>query len=70
MADEHALTDGIDIAVTGEGRALEAIKRMILAHTHELNQIGWMVKTEDLPNGVGLVITTSDTAQVAQAEGA
>jgi len=63
-AEERPLADGVDIAITGEGRTLEAIKRMIPAHAHELNLIGWMAKTEELANGVRLIVTTSDPAQV------
>ena len=49
--------------MTGEGRTLEAIKRMVPAHVHELGQIGWNAKTEDLPNGVRLTVTSSDPKQ-------
>ena len=66
VADEHALADGIDIAITDEGRTLEAIKRMVPAHAHELNQIGWTAKTDELPNGVRLIVTTSDPVQAAK----
>jgi hypothetical protein len=66
VADERALADGVDIAITGEGRALEAVKRMVPAHAHELNLIGWTANTEELPNGVRLTVTTSDPAQVAK----
>src|SRR6266436_2993724 len=40
IASERALDNGIEIAVTGEGRALEAIKRMVPAHVGELVKIG------------------------------
>src|SRR5689334_4592712 len=50
-ATEHALENGIEIVVTGEGRTLEAIKRMVPAHVGELVKLGWNAKTEDLPNG-------------------
>jgi hypothetical protein len=33
---------------------------MVLAHAHELTAIGWQAKTEDLPNGVRLVVTSTD----------
>ena len=66
VADERALADGVDIAITGEGRTLEAIKRMVPAHARELNLIGWTAKTEELPSGVRLTVTTSDPAQVAK----
>ena len=39
---------------------------MVPAHAHELNQIGWTAKTENLANGVRLIVTTSDAAQVAK----
>jgi hypothetical protein len=65
-ADERSLADGVDIVVTGEGRTLEAIQRMVPAHAHELTQIGWTAKTEELQNGVRLVVTSSDAKQVAK----
>lgn len=58
---ERSLDSGVEIAVTGEGRTLEAIKRMVPAHVSELVKIGWTAKTEDLPNGVKLTVTTDDT---------
>jgi hypothetical protein len=64
VATEHALDNGVEIAVTGEGRTGEAIKRMLPAHAQELRQIGWAVETEDLPNGVKLVVTSTDPQQV------
>lgn len=65
-AAETELADGVDIAVTGEGRTLAAIKRMIPAHAQELSRIGWTARTEELPNGARLIVTTSDAAQVAK----
>jgi hypothetical protein len=63
---ERALDNGVEIAVTGEGRTLDAIKRMIPAHVHELSQLGWNAKTEDLPNGVKLTVTSTDAKQVTK----
>jgi hypothetical protein len=60
------LDNGIEIAVTGEGRTLAAIKRMVPAHVHELAEIGWNAKTEDLPNGVKLTVLASDTAPLSK----
>jgi hypothetical protein len=65
-ANERPLANGVEIVVTGEGRTLEAIKRMVPAHAHELEQIGWSAKTEELPNGVKLVVTSDDTRQVVE----
>jgi hypothetical protein len=66
VADQHALDDGVEIMVTGEGRTADAIKRMVPAHVHELNAMGWNAKTEDLPNGVKLVVTSTDPNQVTK----
>jgi len=59
-AAERMLDNGIEIVVTGEGRTLEAIKRMVPAHISELREIGWIAKSEDLANGVKLTVTASD----------
>lgn len=64
VATEQALENGVEIAVTGEGRTLQAIRRMVPAHVGELVKIGWDAKTEDLPNGVKLSVTTNDPKQV------
>ena len=62
-ATERPLDNGVEIAVTGQGRTLEAIKRMVPAHVSELVKIGWNAKTEELPNGVKLTVTTDDAKQ-------
>jgi hypothetical protein len=33
---------------------------MVPADAHELQAMGWGARTEDLPNGVKLVVTSSD----------
>jgi hypothetical protein len=64
-ADEKRLDTGIEIAVTGEGRTRDAIKRMVLAHSRELAGTNrWSATGEDLPNGVKLTVTTADQTQV------
>ena len=65
-ASERPLDNGIEITVTGEGRTLGAIKRMVPAHTRELVALGWSASTQDLSNGVKLVVTASDPRQVAK----
>ena len=65
-AAERMLDNGIEIAVTGEGRTLEAIKRMVPAHVNELREIGWNAKSEDLANGIKLTVTASDAQPVAK----
>jgi hypothetical protein len=66
IATERPLDNGVEIAVTGTGRTLDGIKRMVPAHVHELSQLGWNAKTEDLPNGVKLIVTSTDTKQVTK----
>ena len=61
---------GIQAIVTGEGRTLEAIRRMVPEHAKEINgQNGWQARTEPLPNGVKLIVTSSDPRQVAVIRG-
>ena len=60
VADEKPLDNGIEILVTGEGRTSHAIKRMVPAHAACTQCHGWNAKTEDLPNGVKLVVTSDD----------
>lgn len=66
VADEKPLDNGVEILVTGEGRTADAIKRMVPAHAHALSATGWNTKTETLPNGVKLVVTSDDPAQVTK----
>lgn len=63
-ADQRALDNGVEIVITGDGRTLAAIKRMVPAHVHQLVELGWNAKTEELVDGVKLVVTSSDPAQV------
>jgi hypothetical protein len=61
---------GLEMVVTGEGRTLGAIQRMVPAHGHELSQMnGWSAKTDLAPNGVRLVVTSSDPREAAHIRG-
>jgi hypothetical protein len=60
-AMQRDVDNGIEINVTGEGRTLEAIKRMVPAHVSELREIGWNARSDDLPNGITLTVTASET---------
>jgi hypothetical protein len=52
---------GLEIAVTGSGRTLAAIRRMVPAHAGEINGLnGWSAKTAPLDNGVLFTVTASD----------
>ena len=59
-AAERVVENGVEITVTGEGRTLEAIKRMVPAHVNELREIGWNAKSDELPNGIKLTVMASE----------
>ena len=60
VATPRVFDNGIEFTVTGEGRTLEAIKRMVPAHVNELHEIGSNAKSDDLPNGVKLTVMASE----------
>jgi len=61
---------GITVTVTGAGRAIDAIQRMVPAHAAELDKMnGWRAKVEKLPDGVRLTVTAGDPAQVIRIRG-
>jgi hypothetical protein len=63
---ERALDNGVEIAVTGDGRTREAIKRMVPAHARELVKLGYDAKTEDLHDGVKLTVVSNDAKQAVK----
>lgn len=65
-ARERTFDNGIEIAITGEGRTPDAIKRMVPAHVHELVALGWNAETEDLPNGVKLTVRTNEALSLTK----
>jgi hypothetical protein len=57
---------GIRIAVTGTGRTLAAIQRMLPEHAREMNGAnGWAMQAEPRPDGVTLTVTSADAKQTA-----
>lgn len=61
---------GARYEVSGEGRTLEAILRMIPAHAREIDGMsGWAVRTEPVATGVVLTTTAADAGQVARIRG-
>jgi hypothetical protein len=61
---------GLEIAVTGGGRTLEAIRRMIPAHARELDGMkGWRAKIAPLRDGVLLTVTAAEPKEVAHIRG-
>jgi hypothetical protein len=69
-AAPRQIDGGLEIAVTGTGRTLDAIQRMIPAHAQDINGLhGWNVKAATLPNGEKLTVTSSDPQEVAHIRG-
>jgi hypothetical protein len=61
---------GLEIAVTGSGRTLIAIQRMIPAWVQMANgDNGWNAKVSELPNGELLTVTTTDPKEVQHIRG-
>ena len=55
---------GLRIAVTGAGRTLLAIQRMVPAQAREIDGTnGWKTSVEPIPNGVLLTVTSLDSQQ-------
>lgn len=68
--EARPIEGGVEIAVTGAGRTLDAIRRMVPAQAHELDGLhGWSAKAAPLPEGVQLTVTTSDAKDVAHIRG-
>ncbi|MEJ2433545.1 MAG: hypothetical protein P8Y53_10420 [Pseudolabrys sp.] len=59
-AQARMIDGGIEFTVTGAGRALPAIKRMVPAHAAVLRSLGWKTATEELPDGVRLTVMASE----------
>ena len=63
---ERMTDTSIEIAITGEGRTRDAIKRMVPAHVHELESLGWKAGTADMPDGVTLIVMANDAVPLAK----
>lgn len=60
------IENGVEITITGQGRTVDAIKRMVPEHALDLNQMGWSARTANLPNGVTLTVTTADSSKLPE----
>jgi hypothetical protein len=61
---------GLEIAVTGDGRTLVAIQRMVPAWAQTMNgQHGWTAKADTLPNGELLTVTATDPKEIEHIRG-
>jgi hypothetical protein len=65
-AAQHDVDNGIEIIVTGEGRTLEAIKRMVPAHVIALRETGCNTKSDELPNGVKLTVLANEAQSLTK----
>lgn len=67
VISKEPIDKGLLMAVTGSGRTLEAIRRMVLAHAHEIDgRNGWTVKARAIPDGVELTVTGGSDAETAK----
>jgi hypothetical protein len=70
VVNEKELPDGLMMSVSGSGRSLQAIQRMVTAHQSFINGMnGWRVSVESTADGVKLTATASDAAQVKRIKG-
>lgn len=61
---------GLEIAVTGSGRTLAAIQRMVTAHAREIDGLnGWSARVQALSNGVQLTVTAADAKEMQHIRG-
>ena len=66
----HRIPGGIRIIVTGTGRTLVAIQRLLPQEAMHLNGMhGWRIAATRQPHGVLLTVTTSDPHEVAEIRG-
>jgi antitoxin (DNA-binding transcriptional repressor) of toxin-antitoxin stability system len=65
-AAQRPIENGVEIVVTGRGRTVAAIKRMVPAHAQELNQLGWKAATQEQKDGVRLTVTGAGAADAAK----
>jgi hypothetical protein len=69
-AAETPVEGGLAVDVTGAGRTLEAIRRMVPAHAREIDgHAGWSARSEELPDGVRLVVAAADPKETAHIRG-
>jgi hypothetical protein len=69
-AAAKSIDGGLEIAVTGTGRTVAAIQRMIPAWVQMANGLnGWTAKAASLPNGELLTVTAADPKEVRHIRG-
>jgi hypothetical protein len=69
-AEATPVEGGVAIKVTGGGRTLSAIQRMLPEHVAMINgRNGWSAKTAPLPSGVLFTVTAADPTEVRHIRG-
>ena len=69
-AASKQIDGGLEIAVTGTGRTLVAIQRMIPAYAQNVNGYnGWTAKAASLPNGELLTVSATDPKEIQHIRG-
>ena len=69
-AAPEQIDGGLEIAVTGTGRTLVAIQRMVPAWAQSMNgHHGWSTKAASLPNGELLTVTAPDPKEIQHIRG-
>ena len=69
-AEVRRIDGGIQVAVTGRGRTLDAVRRILVKDAaHLTGNDGWTVRATDLPNGVTLIATAADPKQATIIQG-
>ena len=70
VAVARPVDNGLQVDVTGSGRTLDAIRRMVPAQGRELSQLrDWHAATETIVDGVRLTVTSSDPKEVVHIRG-
>ena len=68
--EETPIPDGVKVTVRGEGRALEALRRMVPMHVHMMRGEGApAVDVEPLADGFVLELTTEGEREIARLRG-
>jgi hypothetical protein len=69
-AKARRIPGGLDITVTGHGRALAAIHRMVAAQAQMIEgHDGWSASAAALPGGERLIVTAKDPKETAHIRG-
>jgi len=70
VAVAKPIEGGLEITVTGSGRTLAAIQRMVPEHAKEIDGLnGWSARARTIGNGALLTVTSSDPKQAAHIRG-